>query len=307
MDGLWQDIHSDGGADGAVHGDRGDAGRVRRGGDCAGGGGGMNLFGYWNADKAVLRMTGAREVDETERAGFRAAGASAGGWGRDAAPQGLCDRDRPAQCLCHRAQPAECGGGGDDGVAAAVEPQEVAAVMAHELAHIQNRDTLIMTVTATFAGAIGMLANFALFFGATGRPGGVIGTIALMILAPLAAGLVQMAISRSREYEADRVGADLRQSLVAGLGLAEDRGLCQGDRQQRRPSATRRWRICSSSTRCMPMRDRCFPPTRHREPDCRAGGDGGGGQALGQGGGGGAGAVGRRVDGAAAFCECSRP
>ncbi len=78
--------------------------------------------------------------------------------------------------------------------------------MAHELAHVQNRDTLIMTVTATFAGAIGMLANFAMFFGRD-RQGGVLAAIAVMIFAPLAAGLVQMAISRSREYEADKVGA----------------------------------------------------------------------------------------------------
>jgi heat shock protein HtpX len=78
--------------------------------------------------------------------------------------------------------------------------------MAHELAHVQNRDTLIMTITATFAGAIGMLANFAMFFGRD-RQGGMLGTIAVMIFAPLAAALVQMAISRSREYEADKVGA----------------------------------------------------------------------------------------------------
>ena len=82
--------------------------------------------------------------------------------------------------------------------------------MAHELAHIRNRDTLIMTITATFAGAISMLANFALFFGGDrDRPGGLLGTLALMILAPMAAALVQMAISRSREYEADRIGAEI--------------------------------------------------------------------------------------------------
>ncbi len=83
--------------------------------------------------------------------------------------------------------------------------------MAHELAHVQNRDTLTMTVTATLAGSIGMLANFALFFGprdTSGRPNPVLG-IAIMILAPLAAGLVQMAISRSREYEADARGAEI--------------------------------------------------------------------------------------------------
>ncbi len=82
--------------------------------------------------------------------------------------------------------------------------------MAHELAHIRNHDTLIMTVTATFAGAISMLANFAMFFGGSrDRPGGILGTLALMILAPLAAALVQMAISRGREYEADRIGAEI--------------------------------------------------------------------------------------------------
>jgi heat shock protein HtpX len=97
-----------------------------------------------------------------------------------------------------------------------LEPREVAAVMAHELAHVRNRDSLIMTVTATLAGAIGMLANFGMMFGAgardsEGRPnplGAILG-IAAAILAPLVAGLVQMAISRSREYEADRVGAEI--------------------------------------------------------------------------------------------------
>jgi heat shock protein HtpX len=87
---------------------------------------------------------------------------------------------------------------------------EIAAVMAHELAHIRNHDTTIMTITATFAGAISMLANFALFFGGNrNNPLGLIGTLALMILAPLGAALVQMAISRGREYEADRVGAEI--------------------------------------------------------------------------------------------------
>ena len=89
--------------------------------------------------------------------------------------------------------------------------EEVAGVMAHELAHVRNRDTLIMTITATIAGAIGLLANFALFFGGSSRnnPLGIVGALLIMILAPLAAMLVQMAISRAREYEADRVGAEI--------------------------------------------------------------------------------------------------
>jgi heat shock protein HtpX len=100
--------------------------------------------------------------------------------------------------------------------------EEIRGVMAHELAHVKNRDTLIMTVTATVAGAIAALANFAMFFGGGDRerPGGIIGTLALMILAPMAAGLVQMAISRGREYEADRVGAEIAgdpQALASAL------------------------------------------------------------------------------------------
>ena len=88
--------------------------------------------------------------------------------------------------------------------------KEVAGVMAHELAHVQNRDTLIMTITATIAGAISMLANFALFFGGSrNNPLGIVGTILIMILAPLAAMLVQSAISRTREYAADRRGAEI--------------------------------------------------------------------------------------------------
>jgi heat shock protein HtpX len=110
------------------------------------------------------------------------------------------------------------------GLLGLLDRDEIRGVMAHELAHVKNRDTLTMTVTATIAGAISALANFAFFFGGSReddeRPGGLIGTIALAILAPIAAMLVQMAISRSREYEADRVGAQ-----IAGDGRALARAL----------------------------------------------------------------------------------
>ncbi|MFQ5625713.1 MAG: M48 family metalloprotease, partial [Methyloligellaceae bacterium] len=98
------------------------------------------------------------------------------------------------------------------GLLNALNEEEVAGVMAHELAHIKNRDTLTMTITATIAGAISMLANFGLFFGRgrdSNTPFGFIGLIAIMFLAPIAAALVQMAISRSREYEADKQGAEI--------------------------------------------------------------------------------------------------
>ena len=96
-----------------------------------------------------------------------------------------------------------------EGLLRSMSRDEVAGVIAHELAHIRNRDTLLMTITATLAGAISMLANFAFFFGGRDRGIGLIGTLALMILSPLAAALVQGAISRTREYEADRVGAEI--------------------------------------------------------------------------------------------------
>jgi heat shock protein HtpX len=107
-----------------------------------------------------------------------------------------------------------------------LDRREIRGVMAHELAHVRNRDTLTMTVTATIAGAISALANFALFFGGNDRerPGGVAGVLALSILAPMAAALVQMAISRGREYEADRGGAEISgdpQALASALEKIE--------------------------------------------------------------------------------------
>ncbi|MDO9639723.1 MAG: zinc metalloprotease HtpX [Pseudotabrizicola sp.] len=170
----------------------------------------MNLFAYWNSDKAVLSMTGAKAVDEASAPGLvRMVHRLADGAGMPRPRVFVIDTDQPNAFATGR-NPQNAAVAATTGLLRRLSDEEVAAVMAHELAHIRNHDTLIMTVTATFAGAISMLANFALFFGGSrDRPGGMIGTIALMILAPLAAALVQMAISRSREYEADRVGAEI--------------------------------------------------------------------------------------------------
>ena len=178
--------------------------------------GGMNLFSYWNADKIVLKMYRAQPVDETHpNAVVRTYVADVVQMARDA---GL---PRPAVAIIPNDQPNAFATGRNPENAAVcattglldmLTRDEIRGVMAHELAHVKNRDTLTMTVTATVAGAIAALANFALFFGGGDdreRPGGIIGTLALMILAPMAAGLVQMAISRTREYEADRVGAEI--------------------------------------------------------------------------------------------------
>ncbi len=175
---------------------------------------GMNLFSYWNADKIVLKMYNAKRVDEGAASGLIRRYVD--GVHRLADRAGM---PRPAVYVIETDQPNAFATGRDPqhaavaattGLLRMLNEREVDGVMAHELAHVKNRDTLTMTVTATIAGAISMLANFALFFGGNrNNAGGLIGTIALMILAPLAASLVQMAISRGREYEADRIGAEI--------------------------------------------------------------------------------------------------
>ncbi|MBO9501827.1 zinc metalloprotease HtpX [Brevundimonas sp. A19_0] len=174
----------------------------------------LNLFSYWNADKIVMRMYRAQPVDEHHpNAVVRAyvadvlAMAEAAGLPRPVVA--IIPNDQPNAFATGR-NPENAAVCATSGLLDLLTRDEVRGVMAHELAHVKNRDTLTMTVTATVAGAISALANFALFFGGDReRPGGLIGTLALMLLAPLAAGLVQMAISRAREYEADRVGADI--------------------------------------------------------------------------------------------------
>jgi heat shock protein HtpX len=178
--------------------------------------GGMNLFSYWNADKIVLKMYRAQPVDETHpNAVVRTYVADVVQMAKDAGlPRpaiAIIPNDQPNAFATGR-NPQNAAVAATSGLLDMLTREEVRGVMAHELAHVKNRDTLTMTVTATVAGAIAMLANFAMFFGGGDdreRPGGMIGTIALMLLAPMAAGLVQMAISRSREYEADRVGAEI--------------------------------------------------------------------------------------------------
>ncbi len=170
---------------------------------------GMNVVTWWNSDKIVLRMHNARPVGPQDRSGLREMVAELA---RNA------DLPMPALYVVDTPQPnAFATGRNPENAAVAVTTglmqslsrEELAGVVAHELAHIRNRDTLIMTVTATFAGAISILANFAMFFGGSRERMGIAGTLAMMILAPLAASLVQMAISRTREYAADRAGAEI--------------------------------------------------------------------------------------------------
>jgi heat shock protein HtpX len=178
---------------------------------------GTNFFAYWNSDKMVLSMYGAREVDETT------------------APElvhlvrTLADKaglPMPKVYICENPQPTAFATGRNPenaavcvmtGILDRLSQEELAGVLAHELSHVKNRDTLTMTITATLAGAISMLAQYAWFMGGDRdrrNPLGPLGVILVMVLAPLAAALVQMAISRTREYEADRSGA-----LISGRPL----------------------------------------------------------------------------------------
>jgi heat shock protein HtpX len=174
---------------------------------------GMNLFAFWNADKVVLRMYRAKPVD-------RASGGALYGIVEQLADKAdipmpkvyIIESDQPNAFATGR-NPENAAVAATTGLLRRLSSEETAGVLAHELTHVRHRDTLTMTITATVAGAIGMLANFAMissmFGGNRNNPLGGVGVILVAILAPLAAMLVQMAISRSREYEADRGGAEI--------------------------------------------------------------------------------------------------
>lgn len=192
---------------------------------------GMNFFSYWNSDKMVLRMYGAHEVDERSAPEYY-------GIVRDLARRaGLpmpkvytMDSPQPNAFATGR-NPANAAVCASTGLLQALSKDEIAGVMAHELAHIKNHDTLTMTIAAAIGGAISMLAQymqFGMLFGGNrdGNSGpGVIGSLVAIIIAPLAAMLVQMAISRSREYVADHNGAEISGSplsLAAALAKIQN-------------------------------------------------------------------------------------
>ncbi|MDB5416751.1 MAG: Zn-dependent protease with chaperone function [Phenylobacterium sp.] len=177
---------------------------------------GMNLVSYWNADRIVLSMYRAQPADESDpdplirnyAADVRELAARAG---LPPPRVFVIDQDQPNAFATGR-DPQHAAVAATRGLLRMLDRREIRGVMAHELTHVKNRDTLTMTVTATIAGAISALANFAFFFGGRdeqGRPTGMIGTLVVAILGPIAAALVQMAISRGREYEADRGGAEI--------------------------------------------------------------------------------------------------
>jgi heat shock protein HtpX len=171
---------------------------------------GTNLFAYWNSDRMVLSMYGAREVDARSAPTLYNLVSQLADRARLPMPRVyVIESDQPNAFATGR-NPANAAVAATTGLLRSLSHEEIAGVMAHELAHVRNRDTLVMTITATIAGAISMLATFALFFGGNrNNPLGLVGTLLVMILAPVAAALVQMAISRTREYSADAGGAEI--------------------------------------------------------------------------------------------------
>jgi heat shock protein HtpX len=184
---------------------------------------GMNFFSYWFSDKLVLKMYNAQEVDETSAPQFYRMVHELAQRAQLPMPRVyLINEDAPNAFATGR-NPEHAAVAATTGILRALSERELRGVMAHELAHVRHRDILISTVSATMAGAISMLANFAMFFGgrdSEGRSHNPIVGLLVMLLAPLAASLIQMAISRAREFEADRGGAEISgdpQALASAL------------------------------------------------------------------------------------------
>jgi heat shock protein HtpX len=173
---------------------------------------GMNFFSYWFSDKLVLKMYNAQEVDESSAPQFYRMIRELSQRAQLPMPKVyLIEQDAPNAFATGR-NPEHAAVAATTGILRVLSEAELRGVMAHELAHVRHRDILISTVSATMAGAISMLANFAMFFGGRdneGRSTNPIVGILVMLLAPLAASLIQMAISRAREFEADRGGAEI--------------------------------------------------------------------------------------------------
>jgi heat shock protein HtpX len=173
---------------------------------------GMNFFSYWFSDTMVLKMYNAQEVDETSAPQFYAMVKELAQRAELPMPRVYLIQEDSPNAFATGRNPEHAAVAATTGILRVLSAAELRGVMAHELAHVKHRDILISTVSATMAGAISMLANFAMFFGgrdSEGRHSNPVVGILVAILAPIAASLIQMAISRAREFEADRGGAEI--------------------------------------------------------------------------------------------------
>lgn len=173
---------------------------------------GMNFFSYWFSDTMVLRMTNAQQVDERSAPQFYAMVKELANKAGLPMPKVFLIEENAPNAFATGRNPEHASVAATSGILRILSTRELRGVMAHELAHVRHRDILISTLAATMAGAISALANLAMFAGgrnSEGRQGNPLASLLVMILAPLAASLIQMSISRAREYEADRGGAEI--------------------------------------------------------------------------------------------------
>lgn len=252
----------------------------------------MNAFAYWNSDKVVLRMYNAQQVNRDYAPGFY-------DMVEDLAKKAglpmpkvyIIDEPQPNAFATGR-NPENAAVAATTGLLNRLSQEEVAGVMAHELAHVKNRDTLVMTITATIAGAIGILANIASFqmlFGDNrNNPLGIVGVILTMILAPMAAMLVQMAISRAREYEADKMGAEICGQplwLASALaGLSRSAAQIDNEKAERNPATAHMFIVNPLHARAIDGLFSTHPPMEERIRRLQAMSGSGGGHPMGRGG-----------------------
>ena len=185
---------------------------------------GLNLFAYWNSDKMLLSMYGARQVDEASAPDLYHVVQRLAANAHLPMPKVFISENPQPNAFATGRNPEHAAVCVTSGLLSRVTNEELAGVIAHELGHVRNRDTLTMTITAVIAGAVSMIANFAFFMGGDRRnnPLGLVGILLVTLLAPIAAVLVQAAISRSREFEADRAGAEITgRPLWLASALAE--------------------------------------------------------------------------------------
>ena len=168
-----------------------------------------NLFAWWNSGRMVLSMYGAHQVDQSSAPDLYNLFAELASRAQLPMPRVFVMDEAQPNAFATGRNPENAAVAVTAGLMQQLSREELAGVIAHELAHIKNHDTLTMTVTATIAGAVSMIAQFGMFFGGhrNNNGPGIVGSIVLMIAAPFAAMLVQMAISRTREYAADNLGA----------------------------------------------------------------------------------------------------
>ncbi len=232
----------------------------------------MNVFSYWNSDKLALRAHNAQEVDETTAPELVAMVRQLAERAQMPMPRVYVIHDPQPNAFATGRNPQNAAVAATTGIMELLSWEELAGVMAHELAHIRNHDTLTMTVTATLAGAISSIANFGLFFGGgRDRPNPVV-MIAVSVLAPMAAMVVQMAISRSREYEADKLGGEIcgNPAWLAGALAKIAGGVAQipSESAERHPQTAHMFIINPLSGQG--FEQPLLHPPQHGEPDRRA-------------------------------------